>query len=229
MAASDPTSEPWHRGSITEAKRPGTVIFDLEIKDPLPCLGRTVRVVPLTNLEQLPDLLARAGNHLQTVGTAGLEDRTQGLASHLGRAGVSRVVPFQSGAVPPPMVASRRRKASGRPGAVDRSGERVRSYALYSSSSGCCSARPYDHLTSPAWIFFHPDGQGVTLIDPQVFPHVLGNRNPPTDAYRDIRVIEGAIDGHSVSSWFVPEPRNLSKSTGALKRVTVTRVLHWES
>jgi hypothetical protein len=101
VAASDPTSEP-----CTEVHHGGeaswTVIFDHELKDPLPCLGRTVRVVPLTNVEQLPDLLARAGAHLQTVGTAGLGDRAQGLASRLGRAGVSRVVPFSEVPFPPP-------------------------------------------------------------------------------------------------------------------------------
>ena len=67
-----------------------------------PSLSRTVQVVPLTDLEQLPDLLARMGSHLQTVGTAGLGDREQVLASRLGRAGVSRVVPFSEVPFPPP-------------------------------------------------------------------------------------------------------------------------------
>ncbi len=101
VAGSDSTSE-----SGTEIHHGGevswTVIFGHGPADPLPCLGRAVRVVPLTDVEQLPDLLARGGGHLQTVGTAGLGDRAQGLASRLGRAGVSRVVPFAEVPFPPP-------------------------------------------------------------------------------------------------------------------------------
>ncbi len=81
---------------------PWTVIFDRGPMALAPSLSRTVQVVPLTDLEQLPDLLARMGSHLQTVGTAGLGDREQVLASRLGRAGVSRVVPFSEVPFPPP-------------------------------------------------------------------------------------------------------------------------------
>jgi hypothetical protein len=101
IAAADPGSD-----SGTEIHHGGeaswTVIFDHGPADPAPCLGRTVRVVPLTDVEQLPKLIARVGAHLQTVGTAGLGDRSKGLAVSLGRAGVSRVVPFAAVPFPPP-------------------------------------------------------------------------------------------------------------------------------
>jgi len=94
---------------------------------------------------------------------------------------------------------------------------------------GLLLSPPYDHLTPPARILFNADGQGVPLIDPQVFPHILGNRHPPTDADCDIGIVEGTKDGHSASSCFVPEPHKLSKSAMALKRVAVAGVLHCES
>ncbi|MCH7530232.1 MAG: hypothetical protein IIB36_00550 [Gemmatimonadetes bacterium] len=97
MVASESGAEIHHGGEA-----PWTVIFDRGPTAIAPCLGRTVRVVPLTDLEQLPDLLARVGAHLQTVGTAGLGDREKGLASRLGRAGVSRVVPLSEMPFPPP-------------------------------------------------------------------------------------------------------------------------------
>jgi len=97
MAASESGTEIHHGGDA-----PWTVIFDRGPMALAPSLGRTVRVVPLTDLQQLPDLLARIGAHLQTVGTAGLGDREQELASRLGRAGVSRVVPFSEVPFPPP-------------------------------------------------------------------------------------------------------------------------------
>ncbi len=97
MVASESGTEIHHGGDA-----PWTVIFDRGPMALAPSLGRTVRVVPLTDLQQLPDLLARIGAHLQTVGTAGLGDREQELASRLGRAGVSRVVPFSEVPFPPP-------------------------------------------------------------------------------------------------------------------------------
>ena len=97
MVASESGAEIHHGGDA-----PWTVIFDRGPMALAPSLGRTVRVVPLTDLEQLPDLLAFMGAHLQTVGTAGLGDREQELASRLGRAGVSRVVPFSEVPFPPP-------------------------------------------------------------------------------------------------------------------------------
>jgi hypothetical protein len=97
VAASESGVDIHHGGDA-----PWTVIFDRGPMDLAPSVGRTVQVVPLTDLEQLPDLLARMGTHLQTVGTAGLGDREQVLASRLGRAGVSRVVPFSEVPFPPP-------------------------------------------------------------------------------------------------------------------------------
>ena len=97
VAASESGADIHHGGDA-----PWTVIFDRGPMALAPSLSRTVQVVPLTDLEQLPDLLARRGSHLQTVGTAGLGDREQVLASRLGRAGVSRVVPFSEVPFPPP-------------------------------------------------------------------------------------------------------------------------------
>ena len=97
VAASESGADIHHGGDA-----PWTVIFDRGPMALAPSLSRTVQVVPLTDLEQLPDLLARMGSHLQTVGTAGLGDREQVLASRLGRAGVSRVVPFSEVPFPPP-------------------------------------------------------------------------------------------------------------------------------
>ena len=101
IAASDAGSESGaqiHHGGDAS----WTVIFDHGPTDPVGCLGRTVRVIPLMDVEKLPELLGRLGAHLQTVGAAGLGDRAKKLASSLGRAGVSRVVPFNQVPFPPP-------------------------------------------------------------------------------------------------------------------------------
>lgn len=64
--------------------------------------GRTVRIRPVAEAEEVADLLGPLTPHLQTVGVAGLKGRVERLARALGRAGASRVVPFRSVPFPPP-------------------------------------------------------------------------------------------------------------------------------
>ena len=97
LAASDSGADIHHGDEAS-----WTVIFDARPTAIEPGPGRMVQVVALPDVEQLPDLLAGSGAHLQTVGTAGLGDREKGLASRLGRVGVSRVVPLREVPFPPP-------------------------------------------------------------------------------------------------------------------------------
>jgi hypothetical protein len=69
---------------------------------PFPSVGRVARVLPLEDVEALPELLAPLAGHLQTVGVAGLGDRLEGVARALARVGASRVVPFEEVPFPPP-------------------------------------------------------------------------------------------------------------------------------
>jgi len=55
------------------------------------CLNRTVRVLPVDTVEDALSALRIWAPHLQTVGVAGLEDRTDGVLESLARLGVSRI------------------------------------------------------------------------------------------------------------------------------------------
>jgi len=66
------------------------------------CAGRTLTLRAVQDAEDVPELLAPLGPHLQTVGVTGLGERTERIAGALGRAGASRVVPFPSVPFPPP-------------------------------------------------------------------------------------------------------------------------------
>jgi len=96
MAAAGPT-EVIHGGDAS-----WTVVFEAEPGPIAACVGRVVRVRPLADAEGLPGLLEPLGEHLQTVGVAGLGDRLEGLARAMGVVGASRVAPFSSVPFPPP-------------------------------------------------------------------------------------------------------------------------------
>jgi hypothetical protein len=80
---------------------PWTVVLESTPQPPMPTAGRFVRVRPVADARELPDLLAPLGAHLQTVGVAGLGDRVEGVARALGEIGASRVAPFGAVAYPP--------------------------------------------------------------------------------------------------------------------------------
>ncbi|MBT8398042.1 MAG: hypothetical protein HKO65_00910 [Gemmatimonadetes bacterium] len=58
------------------------------------CLGRTVRVIPVQDMEESLETLKAWMPYLQTVGMAGLDDRLPVLAEALARMGVSRITPL---------------------------------------------------------------------------------------------------------------------------------------
>ena len=66
------------------------------------CAGRTIVVRAVSDVGEVPQVLAPLAPHLQTVGVAGLGERLGDVARALGRLGASRVVPFRSVAFPPP-------------------------------------------------------------------------------------------------------------------------------
>ncbi len=59
------------------------------------CLNRTVRVLPVDTVEDALSALRVWAPHLQTVGVAGLEDRTADVLESLARLGVSRISSFE--------------------------------------------------------------------------------------------------------------------------------------
>jgi hypothetical protein len=68
-----------------------------------PCLGRTVRVHPVTDVHEAVKHLTPVGPHLQTVGVAGLDGaRLEELANALGEIGAIRICPLGDVAFPPP-------------------------------------------------------------------------------------------------------------------------------
>ncbi len=79
-----------------------TVILETEVGPAVSCAGRVVRVRPVGDLRELPNLLEPLAGHIQTLGVAGLGDRVEALAAECGRVGVARVAPFSSVAFPPP-------------------------------------------------------------------------------------------------------------------------------
>src|SRR5690606_7882340 len=60
---------------------------------------------------------------------------------------------------------------------------------------------PDDHLPAAARVFFDPNRKRVSLVDPEVFAHVLRDRDPAAHTDRDVRVVERPIDCHRASSY----------------------------
>jgi hypothetical protein len=78
-----------------------TVVSELDLLQ-LPSLpGRSLRIRPVQNLEDVPSLLGESCRHIQSVGYAVDEDRVNDLAVLFGRVGASRVVPFDGMSFPP--------------------------------------------------------------------------------------------------------------------------------
>ena len=78
-----------------------TVVSELDLLQ-LPFLpGRSLRIRPVQNLEDVPSLLGESCRHIQSVGYAVAEDRVDDIAVLFGRAGASRVVPFDAMSFPP--------------------------------------------------------------------------------------------------------------------------------
>ena len=96
---------------LLEGAGEGEVYFDpgatwtvLHEEDPdftTTCVGRVVRVKPVDDLTEVPELLAPVRRHLQTVGLAGGGTRLEALVEALGRVGATRVAAFSEVPFPP--------------------------------------------------------------------------------------------------------------------------------
>jgi hypothetical protein len=84
------------------ANAPWTVFFHPGGELKPSCLGRTVTVLPLADLNLAPKALEDWAGHLQTVGLAGSGDRIGSLVESLARMGVTRVAPLGGVPWPPP-------------------------------------------------------------------------------------------------------------------------------
>ncbi len=78
-----------------------TVIYEDDPAFVPSCLNRVVRVKPLVDLAELPNLLRPVSRHLQTVGTALSRERRDRLADALAPLGVCRVCPIGEMPHPP--------------------------------------------------------------------------------------------------------------------------------
>lgn len=78
-----------------------TVVVDPDDELTESCLARTVRIVPVADVEAVPRRLARWRGHLQTVGVAGCAGRLKELANALADVGVTRITPFARVPFPP--------------------------------------------------------------------------------------------------------------------------------
>lgn len=81
---------------------PWTVVLESESGDSGPVAGRFVRVRAVADATDLAGVLEPLGDHLQTVGVAGLGARLERITAALGSVGASRVAPFTNVAFPPP-------------------------------------------------------------------------------------------------------------------------------
>ena len=91
-----------HGGSVHYGRGAWTVTWEPSDWPTVPVAGRFVRVRPIGDATDLPAVLQPLRAHLQTVGVAGLGDRTRPVTAALGEAGASRVTPFRSVPFPPP-------------------------------------------------------------------------------------------------------------------------------
>lgn len=90
------------RLSASRGSTAWTVLYELDGAFRLSCLNRTVRVMPVATILEVPGLLTGVGDVLQTVGVAGGGDRADALARALARAGVSRIASLRESSWPPP-------------------------------------------------------------------------------------------------------------------------------
>jgi hypothetical protein len=97
MAASGSGVELHHGGAAG-----WVVIFDPASAFSPSCVGRVVRVKPLSDVLHTPGLVAPFASHLQSAGVAGCGDRLLRLAEELAHVGVSRVSSFGALPFPPP-------------------------------------------------------------------------------------------------------------------------------
>jgi hypothetical protein len=81
---------------------PWTVLVEPDGSSVQSCVGRTVSLRTIDDLSDVSRELEPLGPHLQTVGFAGLGERTEEVARALGDLGASRIVPFRAVAFPPP-------------------------------------------------------------------------------------------------------------------------------
>ncbi len=79
-----------------------TVILDGHAELTIECVGRTVRIVPVENVMDVPAFLRPLSGHLQTVGVTGCGDRLGDLADALAEVGVTRIASFDRVPFPPP-------------------------------------------------------------------------------------------------------------------------------
>jgi hypothetical protein len=79
-----------------------TVIHEPDPSFRASCLNRTVRVLPVDDLSQVPPLLADLASHLQTIGYAVPRGRMEPLAREFAAVGVSRLAPLRRMPWPPP-------------------------------------------------------------------------------------------------------------------------------
>jgi hypothetical protein len=79
-----------------------TVVWDPDPSFAATCVGRVLRVKPLSDLMRLPELLEPVARHLQTVGLAGAGARRTEVAEAVARVGASRVTRFRDVPFPPP-------------------------------------------------------------------------------------------------------------------------------
>ena len=87
---------------ITEDGARCTVLFDTDPGPFPPCLGRTVRVRPLSSLERLEHILPAFQPLLQTFAVAGGERTVDRIAESLVASGVTRITTFVDQPWPPP-------------------------------------------------------------------------------------------------------------------------------
>lgn len=87
---------------ITEDGARWTVLFDTDPGPFSPCLGRTVRVRPLSSLERLEDILPAFQPLLQTFAVAGGARTVDRIAEGLVASGVTRITTFVDQPWPPP-------------------------------------------------------------------------------------------------------------------------------
>lgn len=79
-----------------------TVVLDPQGEMDRACAGRSVRLIPVGDVTDIPEVLAPLAGHLQSVGFAGCGERLGPLANRLAEVGVTRVTPLERMPFPPP-------------------------------------------------------------------------------------------------------------------------------
>jgi hypothetical protein len=75
---------------------------------------------------------------------------------------------------------------------------------------GLLLGTPDHYLSTTAGTLLDTHGEGVTFVDSEIVPHVLGDGDATPDTDGNVAVVQRPVDGHALSSFLELQPNNIA-------------------